>query len=155
MRWLIVLALAACVTSDLEELDPFWDLIPAWGNETNPLEFIGLEDQLDAFFSHIEDLGNTTSEGPWTVVAFVTLVPLRCDEIHRVAPLFDVAMRQANPDSRLQSVPRRLQGVECAKICPCADEPPRARVLQLESTSWTKTLAPPPAHIFPYSVRID
>ena len=115
----------------------------------------GVYDKLNALFDNLIGLSNSTDAESWGFVAFVTLMPLRCSEVQKVAALFDAAMRESNPDSDLTSVAQRLGAAVCGTdgVCPCKDTRRYSqRVMELRSTSRQRSLQPP-AH-FPYPVEI-
>lgn len=132
-------------SSPFETGNQSWPLI-----ENQSLDFFQTEDDMSAFWDWLA--GNQTDTGPWTVVSFVTLLPLRCAEIANISARFDDAVRRSNPSSDITSRPRRLEGAMCAEgICPCADSYPYAvRTLELESTSTSRRLAAPLFDHFPY-----
>jgi hypothetical protein len=110
----------------------------------------GLYDKLNALIDDFIGLTNRTE-----FVTFVTLMPLRCSEVHKVAALFDAAMRESNPGSEITSIAQRLGSAACGVdgACPCKDTRRYSeRVMELQSTSRKRALQPP-AH-FPYPVEI-
>lgn len=111
--------------------------------------------KLSDLFDTLLSAPNRTAVESWTFVTFVTLMPLRCSEIHKVVALFDAAMRESNPDSEITSVAQRLGSSACGAdgVCPCKDTRRYSqRVMELRSTSKQRGLRPP-AH-FPYPVEI-
>ena len=117
-----------------------------------------MKSQLDSFVDHLVGLQNT-SKG-WTFAAFVTLVPLRCAAVDKVASLFDQAMATTNPDAGVVSVAQRLGSAPCSRdgVCPCLDSRRRvhtSRVLELRSQSKSADVVYPLKEEFPYSVDIQ
>ena len=110
-------------------------------------------ERLNALFDDLVGLPNRTST--WGFAVFVTLAPLRCSEVKKVAVLFDAAMRESNPDSEITSVATRLGAAVCDADgeCPCKDARRYSqRVMELRSTSNRQALQPP--RRFPYPVQI-
>ena len=117
-----------------------------------------MKTQLDSFVDSLVGLQNNSSG--WTFAAFVTLVPLRCAAVDKVALLFDRAMATTNPDAGIVSVAQRLGSAPCSRdgVCPCLDSKRRAhtsRVLELRSQSRSANVAYPLKEEFPYSVDIQ
>jgi len=112
--------------------------------------------KLNALFDTLVGASNSTAEPKaWSFVAFVTLMPLKCSEVRKVAALFDAAMRESNPESEITSIAQRLGSSACGVdgVCPCKDVRHYSqRVMELRSTSKQRALKPP-AH-FPYAVEI-
>ena len=116
-----------------------------------------LYDQLDTIFENLFSTYNNTVEykGPWSFVTFVTVMPLRCSEVHKIAALFDAAMLESNPGSEIVSTAQRLGQSMCGQdgACPCKDvRRYSTRVMELRSTSRQRDLKPPTR--FPYPVEI-
>ncbi len=97
---------------------------------------------------------NSTAGRAWAFVTFVTLMPMRCSEVHKVAALFDEAMRKTNPGAEITSSAQRLGGAMCDGACPCKESRRYSqRVMELRSTSKRRSLQPPER--FPYPVKIQ
>ena len=161
MRCVILTVLLVCYAyCDTDGWDgPSWedDLVwatPALGlNESEPVN-ASLGDQLDSFFK--ETFGNNlTDQGPWTVVSFITLMPLRCSEVQRIVSWFDVALQKANPAVQVSSIATRLGVATCdVSGCPCdAARRYATRVLEIRSQSTAKSLLLPDRDTFPYYVE--
>lgn len=98
---------------------------------------------------------NNTTDRNWTFISLLTLMPLQCSEVQKIVSLFDRAMRESNPDSEISSVAQRLGSAACGPdgVCPCKDTRRYSqRVMELRSTSKSRTLQPPAS--FPYPVKI-
>jgi hypothetical protein len=89
---------------------------------------------------------NATADESWAFVTFITLMPLRCSEVHKVAVLFDAAMRESNPGPTSRPSAQRLGGAVCGTVCPCKEARRYSqRVMELRSTSRQRVLQPPAA----------
>jgi hypothetical protein len=136
----------------------------AWSANASadPLVDIAFSQQERALFEKLgtlfDDLFNTPNRtATWEFVVFVTLAPVRCSDVSKVAVLFDAAMRESNPGSNITSTAQRLGTAECGAdgTCPCKEARRYSqRVMELRSTSRQRALQPPPAH-FPYAVQIE
>jgi hypothetical protein len=115
-----------------------------------------LTEKLDAFLDRFFGPFNQTSD-TWTFVSFITIVPLRCSEVHKVVDLFDAAMQEANPGAQISSVAQRLGASACSGegICPCTDARRKAqyttRVMEVRSTSRSRDVVYPAN--FPFRVE--
>jgi hypothetical protein len=116
-----------------------------------------LYDKLNTLFDDFFTLSNRTmDDSAWSFVTFVTLMPLRCSEVQKVASLFDAAMRESNPESEIHSIAQRLGDAACGPdgVCPCKDVRRHSkRVMELHSTSRKRELQPPAR--FPYQTRME
>lgn len=109
---------------------------------------------LDGLLGFAEN--TTVTDGSWSFVTFITLMPLRCSEVQKVVALFDEAMRQSNPGSDVTSTAQRLGAATCGAdgVCPCKESRRYSqRVMELRSTSKQRSLQPPAR--FPYPVQIE
>jgi len=114
-----------------------------------------LFEQLGTLFDDLFSIVPNHTATVWEFVVLVTLAPVRCSDVDKVAVLFDAAMRESNPGSNITSVAQRLGGAVCGAVCPCKEARRYSqRVMELRSTSRQRVLQPPPAH-FPYSVQIE
>jgi hypothetical protein len=126
----------------------------------DPLEAVSqqeraLFEKLGTLFDDFFGMPNRTET--WGFVVFVTLAPVRCSDVSKVAVLFDAAMRESNPGSNITSTAHRLGTAECGAdgVCPCKEARRYSqRVMELRSTSQQRALQPPPAN-FPYAVQIE
>ena len=182
MRYAVVIVLlVACARCDMDgwDEDPAWDAPSfnesagspdlvwvgpdAWDglNESAGLvpdglnESATLGEQLSLFFKEAFGTNSTSDEGPWTVVSFITLLPLRCSEVQNIVSWFDSALQTANPGVQLSSVAQRLGVSTCdAHGCPCESSRRYAtRVLEVRSRSTAKALRLPGRETFPYHVE--
>ena len=97
---------------------------------------------------------NATADESWAFVTFITLMPLRCSEVHKVVALFDEAMQKSNPGADITSSAQRLGSAICDGTCPCKESRRYSqRVMELRSTSKRRSLQPPAR--FPYPVQIE
>ena len=128
---------------------------------------LSLQDDIKALGNRLIDLisgmvgvGGSKND-TWTFVSFVTLAPLSCSSVNKVAGLFDDAMAATNPGAAIVSMPRRLGGLSCDSngVCPCTDSGHRrkyvSRVMELSSRSQLKSVAYPLEEDFPYHVVIQ
>jgi hypothetical protein len=114
-----------------------------------------LFDKLGSLFDTLFSTMPNHTATVWEFVVLVTLAPVRCSDVDKVAVLFDAAMRESNPGSNITSVAQRLGGAVCGTVCPCKEARRYSqRVMELRSTSRQRVLQPPPAH-FPYFVQIE
>jgi len=120
-------------------------------------QMVDMKAQFDSFVDRL--VGAEKNSTDWTFVAFVTLVPLRCSAVDRVAALFDKAMETTNPGAGVISVAQRLGSAPCSRdgVCPCLDSKRRkhtTRVLELRSRSRSANVVYPLKEEFPYKVEI-
>ncbi len=121
-------------------------------------QVVDMKTQFDSFVNRLVGIQNT-SEDSWTFVAFVTLLPLRCSAVDKVASLFDQAMATTNPSAGIVSVAQRLGSAPCSRdgVCPCLDSKRRkytTRVLELHLHSKSANVVYPLKEEFPYTVDI-
>jgi hypothetical protein len=118
-------------------------------------QIMDMKSQFDSFVDRLAGLENST----WTFVAFVTLMPLRCSAVDKVASLFDQAMATTNPSAGIVSLAQRLGASPCNGdgVCPCLDSKRRkhtTRVLELRFRSGSANVVYPLKEDFPYKVDI-
>ena len=124
-------------------------------NFSRTLQERALAEKLGTLFDTLFSTMPNHTATVWEFVVLVTLAPVRCSDVDKVAVLFDAAMRESNPGSNMTSVAQRLGGAVCGTVCPCKEARRYSqRVMELRSTSRQPVLQPPPAH-FPYSVQIE
>lgn len=113
--------------------------------------------KLDTFLDRLFGPSGHNTTDMWTFVSFITIIPLRCSEVHKVVSLFDAAMQEVNPDAQITSVAQRLGASVCSSdgVCPCTDARRKnqytTRVMEVKSTSRSKHVVYPPD--FPFHVE--
>ena len=134
--------------------------------EQDPLIDLSFQQQLSDINQQFNDLmdnlvgpRNNTGSQTWTFVSFVTLMPLRCSSVEKVAALFDQAMASANPGADIESVAQRFGGSPCSSngVCPCVENDRRrytSRVMELRTRSKHRRVMYPRVEEFPYGVEI-